>query len=117
MFFIVLMRTLQRSSGIFYHDIIKQYWDSERKYVDDRYTSVEFDFDPLPTKDFDLVLQWKKEVFLGYLSTWSAVQNYMKQQGNSPLKLIEADVNKAWPDETIKEIHFPLFLRIGRVIK
>jgi len=41
----------------------------------------------------------------------------MKQQGNSPLKLIEADVNKAWPDETIKEIHFPLFLRIGRVIK
>ena len=103
--------------GHFYHDIIKQYWDSERKYVDDRYTSVEFDFDPLPTKDFDLVLYWKKEDFLGYLSTWSAVQNYMKQQGDSPLKLIEADVNKAWPEETEKEFHFPLFLRIGRVIK
>ncbi|HYO22839.1 MAG TPA: class I SAM-dependent methyltransferase [Flavisolibacter sp.] len=103
--------------GHFYHDIIKQFWDKERKYVDDRYSTVEFDFDPLPAKDFDLVLQWKKEDFLGYLSTWSAVQTYMKQHGNSPLELIEADVNKAWPDDTEKEFHFPLFLRIGRVIK
>ncbi|RYF79099.1 MAG: class I SAM-dependent methyltransferase, partial [Chitinophagaceae bacterium] len=58
--------------GHFYHDIIKPYWDPERRFVDDRYTTVEFDFEPLPTKDFDLVKQWTKEDFFGYLSTWSA---------------------------------------------
>jgi len=101
----------------FYYNIINPYWDPERKYVDDRYTTVAFDFDPLPTKDFDLVLYWKKEEFLGYLSTWSAVQHYTRQLSQSPLSLIEAEVDKSWPDHEEKEFHFPLFLRIGRVIK
>ncbi|RYZ25599.1 MAG: class I SAM-dependent methyltransferase [Chitinophagaceae bacterium] len=101
----------------FYYNIINSYWDPERKYVDDRYTTAVFDFDLLPSKDFDLVLHWKKEDFLGYLSTWSAVQHYKKQVGQSPLSLIEADVSKVWPGNEEKEFHFPLFLRIGRVIK
>ena len=101
----------------FYHDIIKRYWDKERQYVEDRYASVEFDFAPLPPKDFDLVLNWNKEGLLGYLSSWSAVQNYTKQKGSSPLALIEEDINKAWPEDNDKEFHFPLFLKIGRVTK
>jgi hypothetical protein len=103
--------------GYFYHNIIKSYWDKERQYVDDRYTTVAFDFAPLPSKDFDLVVRWKKEDFLGYLSTWSAVQHYMEKNESSPLQLIEEDLQKAWPDEQEKEFHFPLFMRIGRVIK
>lgn len=101
----------------FYHNIIKTYWDKERKYVDDRYTTVEFDFAPLPSKNFDLVLSWKKEEFLGYLSTWSAVQHYLKQNESSPLQLIEDAIQKAWPANEEKEFHFPLFLRIGRITK
>jgi ubiquinone/menaquinone biosynthesis C-methylase UbiE len=101
----------------FYHTIINAYWHPERKYVDERYATVEFNFAPLPTKDFDLVLHWKKEDFLGYLSTWSAVQHYTKLKGHSPLSLITDDVAKAWPGKEEKEFHFPLFLRLGRVIK
>jgi ubiquinone/menaquinone biosynthesis C-methylase UbiE len=101
----------------FYHQIIHAHWDRERRYVDDRYTTVEFAFDPLPTKDFELVVHWKREDFFGYLSTWSAVQNYIKQKVESPLKHIEDDVEKAWQDGSVKEFHFPLFLRLGRVIK
>ena len=101
----------------FYYDIIKTYWDAERRYVEDRYENITFDFEPLPAKDFDMVLHWKKEDFLGYLSSWSAVQNYIKKKGESPLSLIQADVEAAWADDTTKEFHFPLFLKIGRVIK
>jgi hypothetical protein len=103
--------------GHFYHQIIKPYWDPERIYVEDRYQTVEFEFEPLPVKDFDLVVQWRRDDFLGYLTTWSAVQNYIKQKGESPLKLVEADVMAEWPDDSVKEFHFPLFLRLGRVIK
>ena len=101
----------------FYYNIVNSYWDPERKYVDDRYTTVEFDFPPLPAKEFDLELHWQKEDFLGYLSTWSAVQHYKKQNGHSPIQLIEEALNKAWSGAEVKEFHFPLFLRLGRVIK
>ncbi len=101
----------------FYHNIIKDYWDEERKHVESRYVTVDFDFAPLPAKDFDLRLNWKKEGLTGYLTSWSAVQNYIKQHGTSPLPLIEADLPSAWSDDDQREFHFPLFMRIGRVRK
>lgn len=101
----------------FYHHIIKPYWDAERRYVEDRYATVEFDFAPLPEREFDLVLHWRKEDLTGYLSTWSAVQHYQKQHGRSPLELIAGEVENAWPDNEEREFHFPLFLRLGRVEK
>ncbi len=101
----------------FYHGIIKPYWDKERSYVNDRYTTADFDFAPLPSKDFDMVLHWNKDAFRGYISSWSAVHNYIKQNGSSPLPLIEDDLHRAWPIDDEKEFHFPLFLKIGCVIK
>ena len=101
----------------FYYTIVNTYWDPERRYVDDRYTTVEFDFEPLPTKDFELALHWKKEEFFGYLFTWSAVQHYTKKNGSSPLALITADVEAAWAADEVKTFRFPVFLRLGRVIK
>ena len=79
-------------SGIinhFYFDIVHSYWDKERQYVYDRYTTVDFDFAPLPSKDFEFTVSWKKEAFLGYLSSWSAVQNYIQKNGSSPVALLE----------------------------
>lgn len=101
----------------FYYDIIKTYWDKERKYVEDRYATVDFDFSPLPPKDFDIVLQWHMNDLLGYLSSWSAVQNYIKQEGSSPLPPIEEELKKVWPADGSQEFHFPVFLKIGRVTK
>lgn len=101
----------------FYYDTVKPYWDYERKYVDESYKTVAFDFSPLPSKDFDLALSWSKESFLGYLSTWSAVQNYARQNGTSPMKLIEEELRNIWKEAEEKDFHFPLFLRIGRITK
>lgn len=101
----------------FYNNVIKPYWDPERAHVESRYATVEFDFEPLPAKDFDLPLRWKKEGLIGYLTSWSAVQNYIKKRGESPLDLVKADLQKAWPDEDKREFHFPLFMCIGRVTK
>ena len=101
----------------FYHNVIGPYWDKERKYVDDRYTTVDFPFAPLPSKDFGLVKHWNREDFLGYLSTWSSVQHYVKQHRSSPFHAIADALKKEWPGNDIKEFHFPLFLRLGRVIK
>jgi hypothetical protein len=101
----------------FYWDIAGPYWDAERKYVEEGYRTVKFDFDPLPSKDFEIKRSWTKEEFKGYLSTWSGVQLYMKKVGSSPLPLIEDDLDRIWNDTEQKSFRFPLFLRIGRIRK
>jgi len=108
---------LNRLVDRFYYEIVGPYWDAERKYVDEAYATVEFDFTSLPTDNFDIKVEWTKEQFTGYLQSWSAVQNYIKKNNTSPFELIQIELDLAWEDEEIKKLRFPLFLRIGRIIK
>ncbi|MFL5739738.1 MAG: class I SAM-dependent methyltransferase [Flavisolibacter sp.] len=101
----------------FYKNITGPYWDAARKYVDEEYKSVAFDFDPLPSKEFSITLHWKRENLVGFLQSWSAVQHYIKKNGTSPLALIENDLVSLWPAGEIKTIYFPIFLRMGRIVK
>ena len=101
----------------FYHAITGPYWDYERKFVDEKYKTVEFDFEFLPGKDFETNLQWDKEAFKGYLSTWSSVQKYIKLHKSSPIELIKDKLDLLWDDDEIKSVRFPLCLRLGKVKK
>ena len=101
----------------FYENITKPYWDYERKYVEQKYSTVEFDYDLLPVKDFETVLYWKREDLLGYVSTWSAIQKFIKANGHSPVPILEEEINKLWPEGETKKVVFPIYLKLGRVIK
>jgi len=101
----------------FYRVITGPYWDSARKYVEESYRTVEFDFEPLPSKEFAIELSYSKEEFEGYLSSWSAVQGYIKKNGTSPLPLIKGDLDRVWNTVPRKIFHFPLMLRMGRISK
>lgn len=98
----------------FYHNIIDAYWEKERRFVDESYQSVDFDFDPLPSRSFEMELTWNREQLRGYLSSWSAVQTFIQQNGSDPLELIEKNLNALWKEEETRNIRFPLFLRIGK---
>jgi ubiquinone/menaquinone biosynthesis C-methylase UbiE len=101
----------------FYNNITGPYWDYERKYVEEKYATVDFEYELLPVKEFQTVLQWKREDLLGYIASWSAVQKYIKTNGSSPLPLIETEINKLWPEDEVKEVVFPVYLKLGKVIK
>jgi ubiquinone/menaquinone biosynthesis C-methylase UbiE len=101
----------------FYRDITGPYWDAERKYVDDNYQTVEFRFEQLPEPGFEMQLQWNREQFTGYLSSWSSVQHFIDRNGHSPLSLIEERLQELWPGEKTMTVTFPLFMRIGRILK
>ena len=101
----------------FYYDVIYAYWDKERRHVEQSYATVEFDFAPLPSKDFFIEQTWKKEELLGYVSSWSSVQNYRNQNGASSLPLLENGLNEVWPEGETRSFRFPLFLKIGRITK
>ena len=99
----------------FYYEVVGPYWDAERKYVDEAYATVDFDFTPLPSENFSIKLNWNKEAFTGYLSSWSAVQNYVKENNSSPIEIVQKGLDAIWDDQAEKKIEFPIFLKMGRV--
>lgn len=101
----------------FYKEITGTYWDKERKHVEDHYAHVSFDFKPLPSKQFFIQKDLTLQSLLGYFSSWSATQNYIKANGRSPVELVEARLRKIWDDESEKQFTYPIYLRMGRVEK
>lgn len=101
----------------FYNNVTKPYWDYERKHVDEKYDAVEFDFELLPVKEFETVLYWKREDLAGYVSSWSAIQKFIKINGYSPVPVLEEEINKLWPESEVKKVIFPIFLKLGRIVK
>jgi ubiquinone/menaquinone biosynthesis C-methylase UbiE len=101
----------------FYENVTKSYWDYERKYVEDLYTSVDFDYELLPAKKFETTLHWQREDLLGYISSWSAVQKYIKTNGRSPVPMIGEEIKKLWLEGEVKKVVFPIYLKLGKVSK
>jgi len=101
----------------FYENVTKPYWDYERKYVEELYETVEFDYELLPVKQFETTLNWQREDMIGYISSWSAIQKYIKANGHSPIPIIKEEINKLWPEGEVKKVTFPIYLKLGRVSK
>jgi ubiquinone/menaquinone biosynthesis C-methylase UbiE len=101
----------------FYENITKPYWDYERRYVEELYETVDFDYERLPPKNFESVLFWKRQDLIGYISTWSAIQKYMKVNGRSPVPGIEQIIDRLWPEHEVKKVVFPIYLKLGAIKK
>ncbi|MFC1493230.1 class I SAM-dependent methyltransferase [candidate division KSB1 bacterium] len=100
----------------FYWKILKEYWSEERKYVDQDYSTIPFPFNEIEPPAFSMTAKWNLDQLLGYLSSWSAVNNYSNINKVDPVSLIIDDLKSAWcaPDK-IRPINWPLNLRIGVV--
>ncbi len=103
----------------FYTAIIGSYWNKERKHIDNNYESVDFDFKELESpKDLKIDAKWYRKDLIGYLNSWSSVQHYLKlNNGKNPIGEIETELTKLWKDDEVKDVEFPLFMRIGVIEK
>jgi SAM-dependent methyltransferase len=99
----------------FYEHILRMYWDPERKHVDNEYINLPFPDMEWQIHHIDHKLIWKVDHYLGYLSSWSAVQNYIKTKGKNPVDIIKLDLEMKWGREP-REIIFPIFMRVGKLI-
>lgn len=99
----------------FYNNIVGSFWDFERKYVEDHYTTIPFPFENIEHKEFAIETQWNLSHLLGYLNSWSSVQNYIREHGSNPVDLILDELHHYWPGDAEKKVSFPVFLKLGRV--
>ncbi len=101
----------------FYSGKIGKYWDDERRYIDENYRTIPFPFEEMETPTFTIEVEWSIDQLAGYLSTWSAVQHYVKLNETNPVDEIRNDLTQAWGGETKRNFRFPVLLRVSAVGK
>ena len=105
-------QALQAALKDLYFNTLKNYWDPERRYVDEEYQSIPFPFQEIDMPKLELRYQWSHEQLFNYLTTWSAVQHYERQTEQSALTQM-VKVLQQHPEKII-EVCFPVLLRVGR---
>ena len=99
----------------FYSNTVGPYWPPERKLVEEGYRTIPFPFAEIATPTFRMEARWTLEQLLGYFSTWSATNRYIKATDRNPLEPLSAALAQHWGDpNTRRLIRWPLSLRVGR---
>ncbi|WP_113651175.1 class I SAM-dependent methyltransferase [Pedobacter namyangjuensis] len=96
-----------------YQNILGDFWDEERKYIEDNYLNIPFPFTEIAHPDFEMTTEWNFDQLVGYLETWSALQHYIKAKDENPITLVYNDLKQAWGKADTYKIHFPLLLKVG----
>lgn len=99
----------------FYTEIVGDYWDEERKYVDEQYKTIPFPFKEIQLPPFKIKYQWKFDQLIGYINTWSAVQHYIRNNNENPTRSIARELEKNWGEKDRVEVTFNLLTRVGKL--
>ena len=100
--------------GSTYRDVLGQFWPPQIRWVDEHYQTLPFPFDEIATPEFAVEALWSLDDLLGYLSSWSAAQNFKEVRGADPLDGKHAEFRAAWAAEPKRAVRWPLCLRVGR---
>jgi len=99
----------------YYSETVGPYWPPERKLIEDGYRTVAFPFGEITPPAFQMEVCWTLEELLGYLSTWSATNRYIKATGRNPLEPLAEELKTVWgEDNRSRQVCWTLPLRIGR---
>lgn len=94
-----------------YEAHLGDFWEPERKLVEDGYRSVEFPFSEIGVPSFQMKLQWTFDQLVGYLGTWSALKRCMHERGENPLAFMLPRLQQAWGDADERQVAWPISVR------
>lgn len=95
-----------------YSCYLEDYWDPERRYLEEEYQTIPFPFDEIETPSFEHRLEWDFEHLIGYLKSWSAVKHYQKAKGRNPVDLISKKLYASFGERGI--VTYPVLFRLGK---
>lgn len=94
---------------------LAEYWPPAVRAAWEGYAALHFPFTEIETPAFEIRRLWSADEFIAYMSTWSATQAFIRDQGHSPFDGAVGDaLREAWGPEPA-EIRWPLDIRVGRV--
>ncbi len=98
----------------FYRTEIDAYWPPERRFVEEKYSTITFPFEEIDCPKLQTTMAYTLDDYMGYLNTWSAVKKYQAAKGRNPLTTIEKAMHKAWGSPgDVKTVWWPIYMRAG----
>jgi ubiquinone/menaquinone biosynthesis C-methylase UbiE len=103
-----------------YEDILgDKYWPPERKYVEERYETIPFPFEQIPSPEFQIQLSWNLSELVNYYRSWSSVQKFIEKNKYDPISEVSGSLEYGWGgknkvDEKRKVV-WPLYVKIGKI--
>jgi SAM-dependent methyltransferase len=99
----------------YYSNVVGPYWPPERVLVEQGYRTIPFPFTEISAPPFHMEMQWDLDALLGYFSTWSATNRFIKAKGFNPLERLERELSEVWGErDRTRRVTWPLSMRIGR---
>ena len=99
----------------YYSNVVGPYWPPERVLVEEGYRMITLPFPELSVPAFRMEMRWNLQELLGYFSTWSATNRYIKANGRNPLEPLAEALAKEWGEvERPRLVVWPLSVRIAR---
>jgi SAM-dependent methyltransferase len=106
---------IDKAVNVIYSDKLNGYWEKERSHVEDGYHNIKMPFNEIEPTKFDLKAEWSLDQLVGYLTTWSALQTYIKKNGTNPVEEEYENLKKAWGDKKTRTVTWPLTLRVWSI--
>jgi ubiquinone/menaquinone biosynthesis C-methylase UbiE len=99
----------------YYANVVGPYWPPERVLVEQGYRTIPFPFEEITPPAFRMETRWTLDELLGYFSTWSATNRFIKANGRNPIETLDAELACVWGQrEKKRTVVWPLSLRVGR---
>jgi SAM-dependent methyltransferase len=99
----------------YYTNIVGPYWPPERRMIEQGYSTVQFPLPEITTPSFRMEAQWTLDQLVGYFSSWSATNRFIKANGRNPLPALRETLAEVWGDpDSPRLVVWPLTLRVGR---
>lgn len=112
---------LRKIVGRFYWKVTRPFWDAARTHVENALRDIEFPFDPIAAPEMKIESRLSAEQFIGYVSTWSGLQNMLKQKPESAeqWRAFQDELTAAWSESAVSDgtrlVRWPLTIRAGRI--
>ena len=97
----------------YHYGTLENYWDPERKHVDNGYANIPFPFAHRDTPSFHIEVNWSLEELKGYFNTWSALQKFIAANSFDPVNELIKKIELQWGNSIKRKILFPIHLKLG----
>jgi len=99
----------------YYSKTLSGFWPDRIRYIEEKYQTLPFPFEEIAHPPFVMETRWDLRQLIGFLNSWSATQNYLKQHGKHPLENVWNEFLDEWKNEEEKRlVRWQLHFRIGR---
>jgi SAM-dependent methyltransferase len=94
---------------------VGRFWSPSVRLTRDHYRGIPFPFRELEFPSFTAEAFWNLSDLTGYLTSWSATQEFIRLNGYSPVDELKRELDAVWGDPSSRRrIQWPLYLRVGR---